>query len=176
MAYINGQKIAFSSYLVDGNGYYNKEETAEMLDLKADKVSEPTEDNLTSLDANGNLKDSGVASGTVATKTNVNALSVLPSGTYTDIDFSGATSGAIEKNISAPANGYCFINGQMSSTAGYVGIRNLSCRDLQIGYDTTAYGSVVMFLPVKKGDSIRLKTTQKLANLWVCRFIHSSQV
>lgn len=68
MAYINGQKIAFSSYLVDGKGYYNKEETTEMLegkadvemlDSKADKVAEATENNLVSLDANGNLKDSG---------------------------------------------------------------------------------------------------------------------
>lgn len=59
MAYINGQKIAFSSYLVDGNGYYNKEETAAMLDTKADKVAEATENNLASLDAEGNVKDSG---------------------------------------------------------------------------------------------------------------------
>lgn len=44
MAYINGQQVLFSSNIIDGKGYYNKEETAEMLDLKADKDNTVTTD------------------------------------------------------------------------------------------------------------------------------------
>ena len=74
MAYINGEKVLFSSNIIDGNGYYNKEETAEMLDSKADKVNEAIENNLASLDANGNLKDSGINTYAVKRLCNPNLL------------------------------------------------------------------------------------------------------
>ena len=77
--------------------YYTESEVDSLLDNKADKVSGATAGNLASLDANGNLQDSGIASADVFKKSADTLDDIADGVTYGRVKQSELTNGLVKQ-------------------------------------------------------------------------------
>lgn len=104
----------------------------------------------------------------------INYISLLPINSRVDIGITLST--PTNTDFIAPFNGYCFVSIQNGTVEGSYTLANQSAGELAIGINVPTWKNFLIYVPCKKGDTIRYRRTVDPANIWLAKFIKAGSV
>ena len=104
----------------------------------------------------------------------INYISLLPMNSRVDIGITLST--PTNTDFIAPFNGYCFVSIQNGTVEGSYTLANQSAGELAIGINVPTWKNFLIYVPCKKGDTIRYRRTVDPANIWLAKFIKAGSV
>lgn len=104
----------------------------------------------------------------------INYISLLPINSRVDIGITLST--PTDTDFIAPFNGYCFVSIQNGTAEGNYTLANQSAGELAIGINVPTWKNFLVYVPCKKGDTIRYRRTVDPVNIWLAKFIKAGSV
>ena len=104
----------------------------------------------------------------------INYISLLPMNSRVDIGITLST--PTNTDFKAPFNGYCFVSIQNGTVEGSYTLANQGAGELAIGINVPSWKNFLIYVPCKKGDTIRYRRTVDPANIWLAKFIKAGSV